>query len=62
MRQYCERYGDTIYSVSSDFGPVPKWEGETAERIVREMNQVRCVTVSIYRQSQTTSSSVYVQE
>ena len=39
MRQYCDRYGETIYNVSQDFGPVPRWEGETAERIVREMNE-----------------------
>ena len=39
MRQYCERYGETIYNVSKDFGPVPRWEGAAAERIVREMNE-----------------------
>ncbi len=39
MRQYCERYGETIYNVSKSFGDIPKWEGPTAERIVAEMNE-----------------------
>ena len=43
MRQYCDRYGETIYNVSSDFGPIPKWEGATEERIVREMNEVNTI-------------------
>ena len=39
MLSYCDRYGDMIYKITSDFGPAPKWEGPTAEKIAREMNE-----------------------
>ena len=37
MKNYCERYGETIHKISEGFGPVEKWGGETGERINRDM-------------------------
>jgi len=34
MRNYCERYGETIYNVSSTFGPVERWGGKAADEVV----------------------------
>ena len=33
VRQYCEVYGDTIHTISSDSGPIPDaWKMQTAEQ------------------------------
>ena len=40
MKNYCERYGETIYNVSRDFGKIEKWGGETGERINLELEAV----------------------
>jgi len=40
MRNYCERYGETIYDVSSTFGPVERWGGKTAEEVVAGCNSM----------------------
>ncbi|RWS30889.1 lambda-crystallin-like protein [Leptotrombidium deliense] len=37
MKEYFEKYSKGIYEVSQTFGPIPKMEGETAEKIVREL-------------------------
>lgn len=37
MMSYCERYGQTIYNVSQEFGPVPKMEGAAAENITKQL-------------------------
>ena len=39
LASYYERYGEMVYDIASSFGPVPKWEGPTAEKIVSEMSQ-----------------------
>lgn len=32
LRNYCERYGHTIYNISNDLGPIPTaWKMETEE-------------------------------
>ena len=37
MLDYCDRFGDMIYDVCKNFGPVPKLGGETAEKIFNEL-------------------------
>lgn len=34
---YCERYAPTIYSVSKDFKPVPKFEGPVAQEMSKQL-------------------------
>jgi hypothetical protein len=32
LKNYCERYGHTIFNISSDLGPIPPaWKMETEE-------------------------------
>ncbi len=38
MRQYCERYGETIYNVTQTFGPPPRWKGATRDRVVADLD------------------------
>ncbi|XP_017882987.1 lambda-crystallin homolog [Ceratina calcarata] len=40
MKKYCETYKNSIYNTSLTFGPVPKFEGEMAEKISNELNQM----------------------
>ncbi|XP_014468200.1 PREDICTED: lambda-crystallin homolog isoform X2 [Dinoponera quadriceps] len=40
MRKYCETYNKSIYDVSMTFGPVPRFVGETAEKISNELNEM----------------------
>ncbi|EZA52294.1 hypothetical protein DMN91_006741 [Ooceraea biroi] len=40
MKKYCETYKKTIYDVSMTLGPVPKFEGEMAEKISNELNEM----------------------
>lgn len=40
MKKYCETYKNSIYDVSMTFGPVPKFEGEVAEKISNELNEM----------------------
>ncbi|XP_003484491.1 lambda-crystallin homolog isoform X2 [Bombus impatiens] len=40
MKKYCETYKNSIYDVSMTFGPVPKFEGEMAEKISNELNEM----------------------
>lgn len=40
MKKYCETYKNSIYDVSMTFGAVPKFEGEIAEKISNEMNEL----------------------
>ncbi|GBP25774.1 Lambda-crystallin homolog [Eumeta japonica] len=41
MKSYIERYGNTIYDVSTTMGPVPKMtESEAAESICQQLNQM----------------------
>ncbi|XP_076619001.1 beta Hydroxy acid dehydrogenase 1 [Colletes latitarsis] len=40
MKKYCETYKNSMYNVSMTFGPVPKFEGEMAEQISNELNQM----------------------
>ena len=40
MKKYCESYANGIYNVSMGFGPVPKFEGEMAEKISKELNLI----------------------
>ncbi|XP_043491055.1 lambda-crystallin homolog [Polistes fuscatus] len=40
MKKYCETYNKSIYDVSMTFGPVPKFVGETAEKISNELNEM----------------------
>lgn len=40
MKKYCETYSKSIYDVSMTFGPVPKFEGEMAEKISNELNEM----------------------
>lgn len=39
MTNYCERYGETIFNVSQTLGPVTRFEGDTLERINRELEE-----------------------
>lgn len=40
MKKYCETYKNSIYDTSMTFGPVPKFEGEMAEKISNELNEI----------------------
>ncbi|CAK9831648.1 Lambda-crystallin homolog [Anthophora retusa] len=40
MKKYCETYKNSIYDTSMTFGPVPKFEGEMAEKISNELNEM----------------------
>lgn len=40
MKKYCETYKNSMYNVSMTFGPVPKFEGEVAEKISNELNEM----------------------
>lgn len=40
MLNYCDRYAKTINAVSHTFGPIPKMEGEQAEEISRQLNEM----------------------
>lgn len=40
MKKYCETYKNSMYNTSLTFGPVPKFEGEVAEKISNELNQM----------------------
>lgn len=40
MKKYCETYKNSIYDVSVTSGPVPKFEGEMAEKISQELNEM----------------------
>ena len=39
MLDYCDRFGDMIYEVCTQFGPIPKLGGETAEKIFNELSK-----------------------
>lgn len=34
---YCERYGKTIYAVSKEFKPTPKFEGPVVEEMSKQL-------------------------
>lgn len=40
MKKYCETYKNSIYDVSMTFGPTPKFEGEMAEKISQQLNEI----------------------
>lgn len=40
MKKYCETYKNSIYDVSVTSGAVPKFEGEMAEKISNELNEM----------------------
>ncbi|KZC05286.1 PREDICTED: lambda-crystallin homolog isoform X2 [Dufourea novaeangliae] len=40
MKKYCETYKNSIYDTSMTFGPTPKFEGEMAEKISNELNEM----------------------
>ncbi|XP_031826963.1 beta Hydroxy acid dehydrogenase 1 [Nomia melanderi] len=40
MKKYCETYKNSIYDVSMTFGPTPKFEGEMAEKISNQLNEM----------------------
>lgn len=40
MKKYCETYKNSIYDVSMTFGPTPKFEGEMAEKISQQLNEM----------------------
>ena len=40
MKKYCETYKNSMYNVSMTFGPVPKFEGEVAEKVSNELNEM----------------------
>jgi L-gulonate 3-dehydrogenase len=42
VRNYCERYGDTIWNVSQTFGPTPKLssDGEVCAKVEKEIQEV----------------------
>ncbi|XP_043471253.1 lambda-crystallin homolog [Leptopilina heterotoma] len=40
MKKYCESYANSIYNVSKNFGPVPKFEGEMAKKISEQLNVI----------------------
>ncbi|KAJ1520744.1 hypothetical protein ONE63_003839 [Megalurothrips usitatus] len=37
MLNYCDRYAETIYSVSQSMGPTPRMEGEAAKNVQKEL-------------------------
>jgi len=39
MQSYIERYGDMIYDISTDSGPVPRLEGPTADTVVKQLEE-----------------------
>lgn len=40
MLNYCERYADTIHTISSGFGPTPKFEGAGAQNLHDQLVQM----------------------
>ena len=47
-QNYCDRYGETIYDVSSDSGPIPtcwKQESEEDKATVAKIHSMMCTTV-----------------
>jgi len=47
-QNYCDRYGETIYNVSSDSGPIPtcwKQESDEDKATVAKINSMMCTTV-----------------
>ncbi|XP_057659834.1 lambda-crystallin [Diorhabda carinulata] len=37
FENYCKRYGETIYNVSKDFKPIPKFEGPNVKEIAKQL-------------------------
>lgn len=37
MKNYCERYGETIYNVSQTLGPVTRFEGDNLEKVNQQL-------------------------
>jgi len=49
-QNYCDRYGDTIYNVSQDLGPIPtgwKQETESDKKEVKTLEELMCSTVPL---------------
>jgi len=49
-QNYCDRYGDTIYNVSSDLGPIPtgwKQASEMDKEEVKALHEAMCTTVPL---------------
>ncbi|XP_033335246.1 beta Hydroxy acid dehydrogenase 1 [Megalopta genalis] len=40
MKKYCETYKNSIYDTSMTFGPTPKFEGEMADKISEQLNEM----------------------
>uniref|UniRef100_A0AAG5DH63 L-gulonate 3-dehydrogenase n=1 Tax=Anopheles atroparvus TaxID=41427 RepID=A0AAG5DH63_ANOAO len=40
MLNYCERYSNTIFSVSATMGPTPRMEGKVAEQVAKELEEM----------------------
>ncbi|XP_078050328.1 beta Hydroxy acid dehydrogenase 1 [Augochlora pura] len=40
MKKYCETYKNSIYDTSMTFGPTPRFEGEMAEKISEQLNEM----------------------
>lgn len=40
MKKYCESYNKSIYDVSMTFGPVPKFQGEMADKISNQLTDI----------------------
>ena len=40
MKDYCERYGETIYQTVQNFGPNPKWHGEVFDKISADLEKI----------------------
>ena len=41
MQNYCDRYGETIYEITNNFGPIPYWDGPTKDKI----NDAMCARI-----------------
>jgi len=49
-QNYCDRYGDTIFNVSQDLGPIPtgwKQETESDKKEVKTLEELMCATVPL---------------
>eukprot|EP00088_Acartia_fossae_P046074 TRINITY_DN49692_c0_g1_i1.p1 TRINITY_DN49692_c0_g1~~TRINITY_DN49692_c0_g1_i1.p1 ORF type:complete len:101 (-),score=34.01 TRINITY_DN49692_c0_g1_i1:116-418(-) len=49
-QNYCDRYGETIYNVSSDSGPIPtawKQENDEDKKFVGDLEAMMCSTVPL---------------
>lgn len=40
MKKYCETYNKSIYDVSQTFGPTPRFVGQEAENVCKQLEEI----------------------